>query len=758
MFRKVIFLLAFLLALNSCGTFFTYPDRYSQKERFQFFHKNHAPLDKPLSIYWDKYSIPFIEAQSDSDLAFGIGLVHAHLRIDQMEFFRYIANGRISEIAGPIPRVKQMDHIIKIINFQKAAKKSIKKMSKESIAWMENFTRGVNWYIAQLEKSPVTSRMTGRKIEPYTMLEVITLSKLVSSDLTWAYYIKYLKFTNKKEYKKIYNIYMQKLKEDTVSFNNNNQSDLTMLIKRFSRSGSNSVVVSGKKTPTGSAMIANDPHVGLFLPNFWLLVGIKSPSYHAIGYMIPGVPIIGIGRNRSIAWGGTNMRGISSHLYDVTDIPEDQIKIRKEKIKRRWWFDTHVEIRETPYGPVLTDSEFFEKEKSSRDASLFWVGQSGSDEIDTFLKISQASNWKQFKSAFKNYKISAMNMTYSDAQGNIGMIAAYGQPILKAPEKTLELIKSPNNPVVKVLSPINHPNPYNPSEGFIGSANNKPFSKPDVPFSYGYSNNDRIDRIKSIISAKKKINMQDLMDLQNDVFNQKAYDIKEQIRNKTQHLSYGKQADLFKIFSDWDGHYYSKSEGALIFNLSMVFLWRHYVDSVYKNDAMKKEMEFYSDWKTYILEWVKGINEKKLHMLVKLSLNESRSIFKKYKNWGGYTQQAQATVFGMIPVIGSRFRLESISVNGSSDTLNKYGRKLSTEKAEVFYGASARHISDLSSIDENYFVMNGGQDSWVWNENINDQIDLWRKGQYIKIPMSMKKVKRHFGVYHQRIYPNKKAE
>ena len=50
-----------------------------------------------------------------------------------------------------------------------------------------------------------------------------------------------------------------------------------------------------------SAIIASDPHLGLNLPNTWILAGLKSPSYHAVGMMVPGLPVFAIGRNADIA-------------------------------------------------------------------------------------------------------------------------------------------------------------------------------------------------------------------------------------------------------------------------------------------------------------------------------------------------------------------------------------------------------------------------------------------------------------------------
>ena len=41
-------------------------------------------------------------------------------------------------------------------------------------------------------------------------------------------------------------------------------------------------------------------------------------------------------------------------------------------------------------------------------------------------------------------------------------------------------------------------------------------------------------------------------------------------------------------------------------------------------------------------------------------------------------------------------------------------------------GSMARHVSDLSDPDANWFVLLGGQDGWFGAENFADQMPLWR--------------------------------
>ena len=141
----------------------------------------------------------------------------------------------------------------------------------------------------------------------------------------------------------------------------------------------------------------------------------RTAAALAVGLTIPGVPIIGVGRNPTVAWGGTNMRAASSDFYDVSKLPKDQITSRTETIKVRWWRDRKVTVRETPLGPVLSDAPVLKW--TGKPFALRWIGHERGDEITAMLHAMRATNWTEFKSAFKTFAVSAQNMIYADKAG-----------------------------------------------------------------------------------------------------------------------------------------------------------------------------------------------------------------------------------------------------------------------------------------------------------------------------------------------------
>ncbi|MEO0335641.1 MAG: penicillin acylase family protein [Pseudomonadota bacterium] len=743
--------------LIGCSVLTAYPDHRDQKQRFENLNLASAPVDEEVSIHWNGNSIPFVEAETDRDLAFAIGVTHAHLRLGQMELLRHVSQGRLSEVAGPIGFVEKVDELLRVIDFRQAGENSLKKLSPVSKMWLSRFTKGVNWYIQnQLQEPPVEFELLGKEPTPYTQAEILTLGKLIGADLTWTIYLKFLKLKEETGWEDL-------LKESTRNLDSaeataNTEADLQrviQLLESLSKSGSNSLVVSGKRTKTGSAMIASDPHVGIFLPNFWLLMGIKSDTTHAIGYMIPGVPFIGVGRNEQIAWGGTNMRGISSHLYRIPKKRLKDLKTQSELIKRRWWPDTTVDLRISEFGPIFNDNAYFDQKKQKDKMALYWVGRRGSDELNTFIQVQKSSNWQEFRKSFDTYEISAMNILYADRKGNIGMVPAYGQPVLKDSSKTLDLYKEVNNPVIKVLKPTEQSNPYNPKEGFIASANNKPFSHTAIPYSYMFSSNDRVSRMKTLMEGLETVTLDQLKSLQNDVYNKRSHRFAKTLTGtQVSDLDPGSQIHFANLKS-WDGRYGSTSKGAATQEVVKFYAWEDYIQQVDLPKHKKEYRKGSGDKLAFLEPWVSGLAAMDREKYLKSWLKRSKPHLKQAPTWGDLHRQPQQSPFGMIPVIGSRFALDDYPANGGDNTLNKSGRKFSPDPESVTYGASARHISDLSDVDENYFVMHGGNDGWLMNDQLADQVKLWRKGKYIKLPLSMDKVKQVFNAHTSVLQPQK---
>jgi penicillin amidase len=98
--------------------------------------------------------------------------------------------------------------------------------------------------------------------------------------------------------------------------------------------GSNSFAVAGGLAG-GAALIANDMHLKLRVPNIWFRTRILYPDARRpelmndiIGVSLPGTPAITVGSNRKIAWSFTNAYGDSIDWVRVLLQPVDPLRYR----------------------------------------------------------------------------------------------------------------------------------------------------------------------------------------------------------------------------------------------------------------------------------------------------------------------------------------------------------------------------------------------------------------------------------------------
>ena len=188
--------------LVGCAVLSPLPKKTDIGQRLAMFPTQGLPLKAPVTIHWDRHQIPFIEAQNDADLAFALGLVHAHLRLGQMELMRRISQGRISEMAGPL--TTEIDHSLRILNYAAAAEASEKAMPPETKAWVTAFVAGINHYQKTAKVLPAEYRILGMEREPWTVRDVLTIGRLASTDVNWLVWFSTLKLRQRKDWPQLW--------------------------------------------------------------------------------------------------------------------------------------------------------------------------------------------------------------------------------------------------------------------------------------------------------------------------------------------------------------------------------------------------------------------------------------------------------------------------------------------------------------------------------------------------------------------------
>ena len=724
-----------------------FPRPSTLEERLATIPLEDLPLERDVVIHWNDHHVPFIEAKADADLPVAIGVVHAHLRLGQLEILKRIALGRIAEMGGPM--LAQVDRAIRTLELGRAVPMIEAGLPEDTRHWLKGYVAGVNGFIDNVAELPQEFATLGLKREAWSVADVLTIGRLIAIDVNWLDWMPMLKLRRSPEWQQLWARLVASGDTSLPSFREGSRfKALRRALAYFSRNGSNSFVVSARKSATGSALIANDPHVGLMLPNLWLLCGYHAPSHHAVGLMFPGLPFLGLGRNPRIAWGGTNMHAASSDLYDVSNLPADAFTERREHVKVRWSLDRHFPVRETEFGPVLSDAKILGAGKDE-DFALRWVGHDASDEWTPLLKMSQAENWNQFRGVFKDYAVSGMNLLYADVEGNIGQVLAVRLPV-RGNTRPADLVLDPSDPALRwdgFIGTEDLPHSFNPMEGFLLSANNRPVEH-DVPISFFFSTNDRIRRISELLADCGPVAVEDLMKVQADVFMPSAIELRDILMDKMRAVAIHDEGDhavreLLLLIRSWDGQYRAASRGALAFELFV-----HHVSKVYYGptfDGAKTATYASVGRIRSLLE--EDLNREAPHITrrrLQSALSRAAKKLHKFETWGALHRYGLYHPLGALPLLGRRYRFLDHPAPGSSDTVMKSAHGSTDKRHRVGYGAAARHVSDLSDLDANWFVLFGGQDGWFKSTTFIDQVPMWFERSYLQMPLRIETVRATF--------------
>ena len=133
-------------------------------------------LKDEVHIYRDEYGIPHIFANNQDDLYFAQGYVHAQDRFWQMEFWRHIGAGRLSEIAGDA--TLDNDIFIRTAGFHRMAETAIAYYEEEQpeyMAILDAYSAGVNAYIDQnRDNLPLQFKILGLVNEPWEIRTLVS--------------------------------------------------------------------------------------------------------------------------------------------------------------------------------------------------------------------------------------------------------------------------------------------------------------------------------------------------------------------------------------------------------------------------------------------------------------------------------------------------------------------------------------------------------------------------------------------------------
>jgi penicillin amidase len=149
-------------------------------------------LNSSVTVLRDSAGIARILGDNPHDLFMAQGYVHAQDRFWQMEVWRHISAGRLSELFGK--STLDQDRFIRTLGWRQAAKRDLEALSKEARAAVDAYTDGVNAFIdghqgglglafVVTALQGGTGGVGGYEVEPWTALDSVAWQKVQSWQL-----------------------------------------------------------------------------------------------------------------------------------------------------------------------------------------------------------------------------------------------------------------------------------------------------------------------------------------------------------------------------------------------------------------------------------------------------------------------------------------------------------------------------------------------------------------------------------------------
>ena len=535
-----------------------------------------AGLDAEVRVYRDRWGVPQIYAATSHDLFFGQGYVHAQDRFAQMEFWRRLGSGRLSELYGE--RTLEEDRLAHTLGWRRIAEEEFRLLDADTRASLEAYAEGVNAYLAThagrlgLEFTLLWFAGVRFSPEPWVPADTLTWGKVmawelgggVRADLLRAALVDRVGIPRALELLPAYPdgrplivpgegsaegvalgleggvalspATLAEAALATVPWKALDALDQTL--GAGPGLGSNNWVLSAGRTETARPLLANDPHLRAQLPSVWYEVGLHCEPvgaacpYHVAGASFPGLPGVMIGHNDRIAWGMTNANPDVNDLYveHVNVMNPDEYRVGEEWAPMSVRYEVvlvhgrdepvFLRVRSTRHGPIINDvaPDGDDWEHGWQPLAVRWTGGEPGMMVRAVLAVNRAGDWSAFRAALRDFDVPSQNYVYADVDGNVGYQMTGRIPVRAGGFGTMPAPGwTDDYEWVATIDFEDLPSALNPADGCVVTANNR-VAGPDYPHYLGndWSRGLRAARISQMLTARNAVDMADCCAVQAD--------------------------------------------------------------------------------------------------------------------------------------------------------------------------------------------------------------------------------------------------
>jgi penicillin amidase len=413
-------------------------------------------LRERVVIERDALGVPTVRAADRLDLARATGFLHAQERYFQMDLLRRSAAGELSELMGSA--TLEWDRSMRAHGAREVSRRILEAHSGSLTEIVEAYTEGVNDGLAALGSPPFEYALLLTEPEPWlpedTALAVLAMfytlhepnrrresdlgvmqdilpgplfDLLTTAGTEWDAPIQGPPLaTPPLPGPEVVDLRRVPRRETATALRlpHPREDDLAI--------GSNNWAVSGDLSAHGGAILANDMHLRLSVPNPWYRMSFVWPGsvddgtdeHRVTGVTLPGGPAIIVGSNGRVAWGFTNTEGDWSDLVILEVDPQDpdryltpdgyrSFEHREERIEVRGGRDETVEVKSTIWGPVI------DRDYKGRPRALHWTGLTGGVNMG-LLRMENARDLDEAILFANMSGAPPQNVVIADSAGRIG--------------------------------------------------------------------------------------------------------------------------------------------------------------------------------------------------------------------------------------------------------------------------------------------------------------------------------------------------
>ena len=757
-------------------------------------------LKAEVHVYKDQWGIPHINASNEHDAIFAYGYTVAKDRLFQMDLQRRLSQGRLAELLGD--DLVDIDIMFRTYLFKNWSENYIKnnQINPQALSYVESFIKGVNCYIENGVK-PFEYYLLNADIAPFTTTDVASMTAYMA--FTFMDGIRFdglytmLKEKIGAENCKILfpdyadNNYLT-IKEENVDSipkrvyqTNKNQIStdsslqLSFLYEINDKAqdinppfhGSNSWILSSKKSKNGKPILANDPHIGISKPDVWYEAHISYPGHNNYGYYVPMIPFPLIGHDDGKAWGLTMFENDELDLYSETFHPENKNQVLahgnwvdcdiiQETISTSSGKDTTISIQVTSNGPIVTKNlKYYE----GAPISMFWVFYQLENPIfDILHELSHAKTMDDFKENLSKVISPGLNFSYADTSGNIAWWAAGKLPVRNPNVHAKEILNAndSNHLVLSYVPFEKNPHLVNPEHGIIVTANNLSTtdSVGDIPRLDGYfRSTDRAERILSLLKEQDKWSTEELQKVQTDVQLWSAEKMKNIICNALKSHGKNHSKDMNPValralesLENWDGIMDINSVGTSVFMVANYHIMKYLLINELDEEYIRLYLNRIDHWdflRNFLFRKTVPFNIKEsqesiiyngfINAINELTVNHGN--IENWK-WGNLHHIEFEHPLGKQKPLNNLFNIGPFGVNGGFNAVNKIMSHQGDHTYKVSSLPSTRRLIDLGNPSKSYSVLPSGNSGHFQSEHYDDQINLFLNGDYRNLNFTPKQV------------------